>query len=53
MFVDDLGLPINSRATAIFHEVYLMDHPDADPAKLIKHRPIAGTRFLFEEPVWF
>jgi len=59
MFVSEYGhmqlttrdpLPINPKATAIYRNNWLTQHPEADPAAL---PDIAGVAVLFERIVWF
>jgi hypothetical protein len=54
MFVDEMGLPKNlprnEKATEIYRNNWLTQHPGADPDSL-PH--IAGTAVIFSRRVWF
>ena len=54
MFVDEIGalkrLPVNCRATAIYHANFLQYHPGEDTSELPK---IHGTAVLFHRRIWY
>lgn len=54
MFVDEngllKGLPLNTKASAIYRANWLKQHPKVDPESL---PPIVGTAVLFSRRVWF
>ena len=54
MFVDDLGallhLPVNPKATEIYRNNWLTQHPDTDPESL---SAIYGVAILFHRKVWY
>lgn len=54
MFVDEngllKGLPLNTKASAIYRANWLKQHPKVDPESL---PPIVGPAVLFSRRVWF
>jgi hypothetical protein len=56
MFVDKMwgsgkfgNLPVNAKATTLYHAALVKRHPDDDPSQLPR---IHGTAVVFDRPVW-